>query len=214
MDGRAGPPSELRISYPTGSREGPSPRRDSIEWHPRAGFYFLGNIVSPGSSIPGARSERSLAPREGTRVALPDPWAGTLPASLPATTCPLGASRAQGVSAASVARFSRGWTMVRFLVGSVLLDGLEFSGTFTQSGQSYTSQGMVLIGYAPAQGESLQPAPEHRRPGVRARRHDRDQLHDQAGRGDGPAKQGLNSLAAESQPSGPRRRRPRSTSGP
>ncbi|WP_148598180.1 SdrD B-like domain-containing protein [Aquisphaera giovannonii] len=43
------------------------------------------------------------------------------------------------------------------LASSILLDGLEFTGTFTQSGQGYTSAGAVLIGYAPTQGEAFNP---------------------------------------------------------
>ena len=40
---------------------------------------------------------------------------------------------------------------------AVLVDGLEFSGTFARSGQSYTSEGTVLFGYAPTKGESFNP---------------------------------------------------------
>jgi hypothetical protein len=43
------------------------------------------------------------------------------------------------------------------LVGTVLLDGLEFSATFARSGQSYTSQGTVLLGYAPTRSEPFNP---------------------------------------------------------
>ncbi|MHC5536888.1 FG-GAP-like repeat-containing protein [Singulisphaera rosea] len=43
------------------------------------------------------------------------------------------------------------------LASSVLVDGLEFTGNFTQSGQSYTSTGTVLIGYAPTESEAFNP---------------------------------------------------------
>src|SRR5258708_589785 len=43
------------------------------------------------------------------------------------------------------------------LSSTVLVDGLEFTGTFAQGTNSYTSTGTVLIGYAPTQSEAFNP---------------------------------------------------------